>query len=197
MSTSVRVTVADYDRMIEDGHFESEENRRYELLDGEVVEMPPIGEPHEDVVDRLTSWSVRNSSEDLVRIRVQNSVDISELDSVPQPDVAWVRYRSYRTTRPQTADVFLLIEVSHSSLSIDRGRKARLYAQAGIADYWIVDVKGRRVEVRRDPRDGAYQSIRVYAPGESIPLLAFPELAFPVGLLFEEGDDQSRTDVEN
>ncbi len=186
MSTDVRITIADYDRMIAEGEFEPVEEHRVELIRGEIREMSPINPPHENAVDRLMYWSLDNCPRDKVHVRLQHSLGIPELESVPQPDLAWVRQRSYRKQRPTTADLFLVVEVSDSSLRFDRGAKADLYAEAGIADYWIVNVVAQVVEVHRDPVGGRYQSVTTVRIGESVRPLAFPELELHVADLFSD-----------
>jgi Uma2 family endonuclease len=183
MSTSTRITVAEYDEMIDRGYFDPTVKHRVELIEGSIVAMSPIGHLHCDALERITRWSHLDAPIEQFLVRVKGSLGIPELDSVPEPDMAWVGYRIYKA-RPQAADVLLLVEVADSSLAFDRGDKARIYASAGIADYWVVNVPGRCVEVHREPRDGAYRSVRTYSPGESIPPLAFPEVALPVELLF-------------
>lgn len=192
MSTSVRITVNDDDRMIAEGRFEPREAHHFELIEGEVVPMSPIGPEHGEAVEAITEWSYENRPKAQVKVRVQDSLGIPELESVPEPDVAWVRRRSYRRRRPTTADVLLLVEVAVTSPAYDRGTKARVYAKAGVADYWIVNIADECVEVHRDPEAGAYRSVTTFRPGESVPLLAYPALAFPVSaLLAEEGDGPS------
>ena len=115
--------------------------------------MTPIGPQHEEVVDRLNAWSVAAVHPLSIRVRIQNSIGIPDLESAPEPDIAWVVERNYSQGRPTATDVLLIIEVADSSLAYDTGEKAALYAAAGVADYWIVDIPHRCVEVRRDPRD--------------------------------------------
>lgn len=181
MSTVVRLSIEEYDRMIESGVFE---NRRIELIYGELRQMSPIGVPHEYAVDELNEWSMKNAPLDRVRVRIQHSVGLAELSSVPQPDVAWVARLDYTRYRPTSADVLLLIEVSDSSLAYDRGKKARLYATVGITDYWIVNIRDRCIEVRRQPVGKSYEDIRIYNIGETVSPLHFPSLALPVGTVF-------------
>jgi Uma2 family endonuclease len=185
MSTAMRFTVDEYDRMIEQGVFETRPECRLELVYGEVRETTPANPPHEDVVDLLDDWSHDRTDRTQVRVRTQNSIGISELDCVPLPDIAWVRRQSYRSARPTPADV-LLIEVSETSLRYDRGEKAELYATAGITDYWIVNLKDNCIEVYRNPRDGEYREKRTYEIGQSVSPLAFPEIELPVADLFQQ-----------
>jgi Uma2 family endonuclease len=188
MSTSTRVTIAQYDEMIERGVFVPKEDHCVELIEGEIVPMSPIGHRHDDAVEKLTEWSYENRPKHGAKVRVQAALGIPELESVPEPDLVWIRRRSYRQGRPQTLDVLLIVEVSDSSLSYDRGTKAHLYASAGIADYWIVNIPDECIVVLRDPQGGAYQLIQTFHPGESIPLLAFPEIAFPADTVFADED---------
>lgn len=184
MSTIARFTVADYDRMIEQGIFDEQRHRRIELIYGELRQMTPAGPDHEDVIDFLTRWRIDSTSKDEVRVRVQNSLGIPALDSAPEPDVAWVEARSYRRGRPLPADVLLVIEVAHSSLHYDRGEKAGLYAQAGFQDYWLVNIPGKCLEVFRDPQDGSYRSVETHAMSATVHPLALPSVSLKVEDLF-------------
>src|SRR3712207_4046342 len=103
MSTVARLTLAEYDRMVQTGVFD---NRRIEFIQGELREMSPTGPDHEEVVDLLNEWSPDNRPPG-VRVRVQNSIGLPELESAPEPDVVWVRKRSYRSGRPLPSDVLL------------------------------------------------------------------------------------------
>lgn len=177
MSTVARLSIGEYDRMIDSGVFE---NRRIELIHGELREMSAIGVPHEYAADELNEWSIQNVPLDRVRVRIQHSIGLAELSSVPEPDVAWVARLDYTRHRPTSADVLLLIEVSDSSLAYDRGEKARLYAQVGITDYWVVNIHDRCIEVRRQPAGKTFEDIRICNAGEKVSPLHFPSLAVPV-----------------
>lgn len=147
--------------------------------------MAPIGPLHEDVVDLLNRWSMQNLSEEMARVRVQNSVGLSELESAPEPDIAWVAPRRYRRERPSPADIFLVIEVAETSLDYDRGEKAAMYADAGIADYWVVNLRAREVEVYRDPQVGRYREVRVFRGHDELRPLAFPTVVLRPSMLWE------------
>jgi Uma2 family endonuclease len=183
MSTTVRFTVAEYDRMIEEGIFD-DRPERLELIHGEVREMPVPDPDHEDSVDLLNDWSMERTRRDQVRVRIQNSVGIALLDSVPVPDIAWMRAKSYRKKRPRATDVLLLIKVSRTSLSFDRGEKAEMYAAAGIADYWIIQLRDQCIEVYRKPKGGKYREVKRYAIGQAIHPLAFPSVTLKVARVF-------------
>ncbi|MFH1268413.1 MAG: Uma2 family endonuclease [Planctomycetota bacterium] len=177
MSTIARLSLAEYDRMVETGVFDQGQRRRLEFIQGEIREMAPIGSLHEEVVDRLTEWSFRELPEGKVRVRVQNSIGLPELESAPQPDLAWVGRRDYTQGRPVASDVLLVIEVAESSLAYDCGEKADLYAAAGIKDYWVVNLPDRSIEVRRDSGTGRYRSLQTYTGDDEVRPLAMPEIA--------------------
>ena len=172
MSTIARLSLADYDRMIEGGVFDRREQRRLEFIRGEIREMAPIGSVHEAVVDRLTEWSIKSLPEGKAWVRVQNSIGLPTLESAPEPDIAWVTRRDYLQGRPVAEDVLLVIEVSESTLAYDRGEKANLYAAAGIADYWVINLVDRSVGVHRDPGPAGYRSLQTYTADDEVRPLA-------------------------
>ncbi len=185
MSIAFQITVAEFDRLVKKGFFEQFRDRRIELIRGELRQMSPPGPSHEEAVDKLTEWSFETTDRRQVRVRVQSTIGLPELDSVPLPDLAWVRQRSYRLNRPEASDIFLVIEVSDSSLNYDRGKKAKLYAEAGLADYWVVNLREDCVEVFRDPQDGEYQSHEVIERGGTVRPLAFPKIKLSVTRLLD------------
>lgn len=184
MSTGIRFTVAEYDRMIEQGVFADRPDQRLELIHGEIREMTPPNPPHEETVDLLMYWGIDNAPRDQVRVRIQNSLGIAELDSVTEPDVAWMRARSYRKRRPRPTDVLLLTEVADSSLAYDRGERLELYAAARIKDYWIVNLRDLCIEVYRKPRGGTYRENSTYHAGESVSPIAFPTITLEASHVF-------------
>jgi Uma2 family endonuclease len=176
MSVSTHVTLAEYDRMIAEGVFNQHGRDRLELIRGEILEMAPIGSLHEVIVDQLNEWSVRNLPPGKVWVRVQNSVGLPELESAPEPDLAWVARRNYARSRPRSSDVLLIVEISESSLQYDRTTKANLYAEAGIKEYWIFNLVDTIVEVYRNPVGGKYQSVQQFSGEAEFQPLAFPDL---------------------
>ena len=186
MSTSTRVTLAEYHERIGRGEFVPREEHHVELIRGEVLPMSPIGPPHSHVVDLLNDWSWEVLPRGAVWVRVQGSVAIPALESEPEPDLVWLRRGDFSRQHPEPADVLLLVEVSDSSLAKDRGLKAELYAEAGVADYWVVDVPGRRVEVRRGPEGRSYRSVEAFGPGAVVRPMAFPEAALDVRRIFPD-----------
>jgi Uma2 family endonuclease len=164
---------AEFHQLAELGAFDDE---RVELIDGVIVRMTPIGPPHSSTVtilNRLLVLAFAGRAE----VVPQGAFAASEL-SEPQPDLYVAPLGDYYTEHPHTA--YLVVEVADSSLARDRGRKAHLYAESGIPEYWIVNLIDRRVEVYSEPLDGEYRCISNYERGASIRLVAFPELSFAV-----------------
>ncbi|HYN77560.1 MAG TPA: Uma2 family endonuclease [Lamprocystis sp. (in: g-proteobacteria)] len=150
-----RYTVEDYYRMGEVGILAPD--ARVELIDGEVIEMPPIGAPHASVVTDLQNAliaAVRGQA----LVRVQNPIHLGRHDE-PQPDIALVKppASKYRKRHPVPADILLLIEVADSSLRYDRDVKGLLYAQAGIPEVWLLDIKARVIRRYRAPSPAGYR----------------------------------------
>jgi len=185
VSTVAHLTLDQYDRMIAAGAFEQGRRLRLELIQGEIREMTPIGPTHESVVDALNEWSMDSLPRRRVRVRIQNSIGLPDLESAPEPDVVWVVRRNYFHKRPSAADVLLVIEVAESSLAYDAGEKADLYAAAGIADYWVVNVSDRSIEVRREPAGGRYRSLKTHLGDDEIRPLAFPDVTLQPASLWE------------
>jgi Uma2 family endonuclease len=177
-----KLSIDEYDRMIATGVFD--EDARIELIEGELHEMSPPGPTHEHLIDLLLEWSFPLGAKHGFKLRIQNSIGLPEKTSAPQPDVAWVRNRSYRQRRPQTKDVLLVIEVADSSLSFDRRTKGAIYAEAGIPEYWIVNCEEESIEVYREPKKDGYSSLQTFGVGESVAPLAAPEGSLAVGWIF-------------
>jgi Uma2 family endonuclease len=185
VNTITQLSLAEYDCMIEAGVFDRRERRRLEFIRGEIREMNPIGSMHEVIVDQLNEWSIESLPKGKVWVRVQNSIALPSLESAPEPDIVWVARRDYSQGRPTADDVLLVIEVADSSLSYDCGEKADLYAAAGIADYWIVNVPNRLIEVCRVPEAGGYRSRQSRSGDDEIRPLAFPQLSVRPSMLWE------------
>jgi Uma2 family endonuclease len=183
MSTTIHFTVEQYDRMIQAGVF-PENGERFELIRGEIRKMVPPSPEHDDLIDVVAQWSFDSVNRAEVRVRVQTSLGLPSLDSVPLPDLSWVRQRSYRHRRPIPEDVLLVIDVSASTLAYDRGEKAELYSQAGVADYWIVNERDHTVEVHRDPGPDRYRTLRTYSGDEEVRPLAVPKAVLRPAILW-------------
>ena len=188
MSTLVKLSVAEYDKIVASGVFSGKNRRRLELIWGELRSMNPIGSPHASAIDWLTEWSLFAMPRGTFRVRIQNPVAFIEQDSEPEPDVVWAKPRDYGPGHPTADDVFLLIEVAESSLDFDRGEKAHLYAAAGILDYWIVNLVDRTVDVYRDPQGGQYGNVQSFGPTSILAPLAFPNAQLDIAVLFADSN---------
>lgn len=158
MSSTATITIAEYERMIARGDFVGPNAKRLELIRGELRMMSPIGNEHGELVTRLNEWSHDVVNRKQVRIRVQTSIEIPALDSQPEPDVVWVKGKSYASRKPHPEDVLLVIEVAGSSLAYDLGKKCQLYAEAGVRDYWAIDIFGRQAHIFRDASPSGYRT---------------------------------------
>lgn len=167
LDTVRHLTVADYHKMAEVGIIAPDE--RVELIEGVIFAMAPIGATH--------SWTLKQVSKTFFAalganydIGVQDPIVLSE-DSEPQPDVSVVSLlkKGVRLTNPHAEDVYLVVEVSDSTLVYDRIVKVPLYARAGIPEVWIIDTTASLIEQYRSPQDGSYQSVNVWRKGDIIP----------------------------
>jgi Uma2 family endonuclease len=175
-STAQPITVTEYHRLAETGVLTEDE--RVELIAGVIVPVSPIGPVHATSVTRLNTFLVRTIG-DSFEIRSQNPVRLNSL-SEPEPDVAVLQPRSYREALPTPADVVLLIEVADSSLAVDHGTKLPLYAAAGIAEVFLVDLIGELLERHTEPQDGNYRRIITAGRGATIASAVLPTLEIPV-----------------
>ena len=158
---------------------------RVELLDGEIIDMPPIGPFHSGSSNRLGDLFGR-LAKDRWLVSVQNPVRLNTY-SEPQPDLMLLKRRAdfYRSEHPAPEDVFLLIEVADTSLSLDRTRKLPAYGRAGIPEVWILNLSERKLEIYREPHFAGYASETVLREGKAAPV-AFPDATVDVAELFEQ-----------
>ena len=184
MSVVTRFTLEQYELMAEAGVFDGKHRQRVELFRGEIRQMAPTGVRHGAVVDRLNHLSMELLPPGGAVVRIQGMLTAPALESAPEPDVLWLAPKDYFQGHPKPEDVLLLIEVAESSLAADTDEKAQLYAEAGIADYWFVNVLDDCVEVFRDPRPSGYQGRQVRRGDDEIRPLAFPEVVFRPSALF-------------
>ena len=171
-------TVVEFNRMVEAGILA--EDDRLELIRGEIVQMSPIGSRHASVVNRLNRLFFETFGQRVLP-SIQNPVEADDY-SQPQPDVCLLRPREdfYQSGHPQPADVFLLVEVAYSTVKSDREIKIPLYAEDGIAEVWLVDINQDCLEVYRQPSAAGYQDRHVWQRGQTLSLLAFPEIEIAV-----------------
>jgi Uma2 family endonuclease len=167
------MTRAEYDALVRRGALE---DARVELLYGRLVSMSPQGEPHTYSVSQLMTLLVRALG-DRARVRVQAPFAAPD-ESEPEPDVAVVAPGDYLDGHPRVA--FLIVEVAETSLARDR-LKARLYAAAGVTEYWIVNLPEQIIEVHRQPGAEGYAAVFRHGRGERLPLAAFEDVALDVG----------------
>ena len=175
-------TRGEYHRMAEVGILTPAD--RVELIRGEIVTMSPPGRRHSAFVDNLTQLLVlRLGGRALVR--VQNPVVLDEY-SEPQPDLVLLRRRPvpYKDADATADDVLLLIEVADSSIRYDRTTKLRLYAEAGVPEYWIVDCTAESVEVYRSPDARGYAEVQVRTGSATVSPTAMPDLTLPLPEIF-------------
>ena len=170
-----RFTVEEYHKMGEAGIFG--EGDRVELMDGEVVQMNPIGWRHARSVRRLNVRLVRAAG-DRYAVGVQNPITLSE-HGEPQPDLV-IHNEPPPGRLPGLEDVLLVVEVSDSTLSYNKNIKLVRYAHAGIPEFWIVDLQGGAVERYNDPREDDYRRIERARRGEELVSEALPGLLVPV-----------------
>lgn len=170
-----RFTVDEYHRMGEAGILCRPE--RVELIEGEIVQMAPMGPPHMSVVARIAK-AFASSLGDRAIVWTQGPVVLRALGSEPEPDVTLLRPKEdfYRSGHPEPRDVLLIMEVMDSSAAYDRRVKAPLYARAGIAEVWLVDVTTSTVEVHRGPSAEGYAERRMVGRDDALAPLAFPDL---------------------
>lgn len=179
-------TREDYERMAELGFFQ---DRRVELVEGTVYEfMTPQKNPHVTGVHKGLAALLAAFPSGWY-VRCQSPLALS-LKSMPEPDLAVVAGGPDDYQAPPSEAV-LIVEVADSSQIHDRKRKAKVYAEAGIADYWIVSLRLDAVEVFRDPQEGAYRSRRIYRRGETVSPVARPEASIAVDDLLPRHDPAS------
>jgi Uma2 family endonuclease len=171
-------TVDEYYRLAEVGLLK--EDDRVELIDGEILQLNPIGDRHYSCVIRLTDLFSDGLGKAVIVVP-QAPIRLSRR-AEPEPDIAVVRRTPdfYASGKPTPVDIFLVIEVADSSLEYDRQVKAPLYARHGIPELWIVDLINSVIEVYRDPAAEGYRSIQTVQRGDVLHPLAFPDLQVAV-----------------
>jgi Uma2 family endonuclease len=171
-------TVDEFYRMGEVGILP--EDQRFELIRGEIIEMPPPGPPHSGRVNRLVRLFTSKLG-DAVIVSVQNPFLIDRY-SLPMPDLALLKPQSdfYQTEHPHPGDVMLLVEISHTTSVYDANVKAPLYAECSAPESWQLDLKKDVLIVRTNPKDGEYHTVRILRRGETITPQTLPDFTFSV-----------------
>ncbi len=171
-------TVKDFYRMLEAGILT--EDDRVELIDGEIVEMSPIGSRHAASVNRLATCLIRFLGDAAV-VSLQNPLRLST-KTEPLPDVVVLKPRAdfYAETHPGPDDVLLVVEVSDTTLAYDRRVKLPLYARAGVPEVWIVNLPKAVVEAYARPDGETYSDIRKAGRGQALKATQLPALGLSV-----------------
>lgn len=192
MSAMIRETAASYRRhalSVEDFRRMGDagilsEDDRVELIEGELIDMAPIGSKHAGVVTRLARLLMRAVGDAAV-VSVQNPLFLPPR-SEPQPDILLLKPRAddYVASLPTAADVLLLIEVADTSLSYDRDIKLPLYARHGVAESWLFDIEGRRLEIHRQPGSDGYGKVILPAADVIVAPQALPQAVLALAELW-------------
>jgi Uma2 family endonuclease len=177
-----RITVHDYHRLAEIGVLAPD--ARVELIEGEIIDMAPIGNDHQSIVDRLTRALVVTVGDRAI-VRVQGSIRLSQW-SEPEPDVVLLKPRPdfYRSEFALGTDTLLVIEVSDTTLRYDRDIKVPLYARHGVPEAWLVDANRNALLVYGDLRDGKYERHVAFERPATMPVTQLPGVALDVAALF-------------
>ena len=178
-----RFNVNEYYRMAETGVLRPD--ARVELLDGKIIDMSPIGPFHGGLVNRLIRKFAKLSNGRWM-LSAQNPLRLDD-QSEPEPDVMLLKPAAddYTSRHPQPDDVFLLIEVSDSTLDYDREEKLPAYGRAGVTEVWIVNLQDATLEIYREPHFTGYGSKTILHAGEQAKPLAFPDAALDVAELLK------------
>ena len=167
-------TVKEYDSMIEQGILT--ENDNIELLNGAIVEKMPKGTKHANFNDIIANLFFQKLGQK-VWVRNQNPIWLDDF-SEPEPDIVLVEppFSKYFGKHPMPADIFLILEISDSTLSYDRTAKSAAYARAGIVQYLLLNVQERTLEDYREPSADGYQSKQTLRVEQTFNLVAFPDV---------------------
>lgn len=173
-----KFTVAEYYRMGEAGILKPDE--RVELVEGEIIVMPPIGPQHAGNVDYLNAIFARYAT-GRFHVRIQSPIRLDER-SEPQPDAAILRLRDdyYTRSHPTPSDVLLVVEVADSTLEYDRQRKAHVYGRAGVPETWVRNLPEDCIERFTEPGTEGYAQHSVHRRGETLAPASLPDLELAV-----------------
>ncbi|MDJ0517312.1 MAG: Uma2 family endonuclease [Trichodesmium sp. MO_231.B1] len=171
-------TVDQYYKMLKAGILT--ENERLELIRGEIIKMSPISPPHAARVSCLSELFILRLAK-TVTVGIQDPVRLNNT-SEPQPDISLLQRRQdfYETQHPQPEDVFLLIEVSDTTVKYDQEVKIPLYAENNIVEVWLVNLTEKCLEVYRQPTANGYEIVQTFQRGENVTIQALPNVTFTV-----------------
>ncbi len=178
MTTLAKWSVDDYHLMIESGVLN---NRSVELLEGEIIEMSPEGPLHSSTNDSAAEY-LRELLRGVARIREAHPITLRS--SEPEPDIAVVRLTrtNYSARHPYPEDIYWLIEISNTTIEEDLGRKKKIYANAEIDEYWVINLKTTEIIIFREPSGDDYKTKFTVNEGTITPI-SFPELQIEVKTL--------------
>lgn len=167
MPLKVKLTVEEYHKIVETGIFH---DRNIELLKGELIELSPEKPIHTSKTSKLFKIFF-NLFSNMAEIRWGSPISLS--NSEPQPDLVIAKPADYEENHPTPIDIYLVVEVSNTTLDYDLSEKRLIYAEAGIIEYWVVDIKNKQLIVFRNPQNGNYLDERQITSGQ-IEVLSFP-----------------------
>ena len=184
----VRFSRGDVERMLEAGILEG---RRFELIEGELIDKMGQKPPHIYVVRVIQTWLA--SVFGFEGIQVQSDLEAAQGDrefSLPEPDLCVLAEArpEYRQRLVRGDETVLVVEVADTSLRQDTTVKRGLYARASVPEYWVVSIPNREVIVHRDLSHGAYRQVTRLSERDTVSLASAPEKSLPVVLIF--GDEQ-------
>ncbi len=170
--------VVEWQKMGEAGIFPVESH--LELINGEIIEMAPIGSNHAGHLNRLNQILNQSISSQAI-ISIQNPLQLNDL-SEPEPDLMLLRPNAdfYSSKHPSANDVLLLIEVADSSLAYDQNHKLRLYALHQIPEYWILNLADKSLEAYRQPKNGVYSEKTTFYTGDNITLSQLQNISIKI-----------------
>jgi len=160
-----RLTVDDYYKMGDAGIFT--EKDRVELIEGEIIDMVPIGSNHAYTIDKM-AYIIHKQIRNKTLLRIQNPLHLDQYNE-PEPDLALVTKTNYSSHHPGPEDTLLVIEIADSSLTYDLTIKTPLYAQHNIPEVWIIDLNEKMVHTFQQPSNGTYQQQSGHNTGKLSP----------------------------
>lgn len=171
------------------------EESGWELIDGEIIHRMTIGSRHASIVRRLEKYLERNFG-DFVMVSGQNPIHVDEHNE-PEPDIALLKPREdfYAEKHPAPDDVLLVIEVSDSTLEYDRETKKNLFAEAGIKEFWLINLRDDTIETYSDPSKGIYYQMRIFGRGEIVQSKNITGISLEVNKIF--GENTTESELEN
>ncbi|MCP4109690.1 MAG: Uma2 family endonuclease [Desulfobacteraceae bacterium] len=179
-----KFSTTEYHRMAETGIFKEDE--RLELIEGVIINIAPVGSRHAACVARLNQLFVIGIGEKAI-VRIRGPFTIGEF-SEPEPDILLLESRNdfYSKAHPGPEHVFLVVEVSDTTLDYDRNFKIPLYARAGIREAWIVNLQETYIEVYSTPSKQGYKMLRKYYEGDILTVSSFPDMNIAVDELLAD-----------